>query len=345
MSGGVDSSMAASLMTERGYECIGCTMKLFEGSQGEKACCSLDSVEDAGSVARKLGMPYYVFNFKDEFKKCVIDKFVSCYEQGKTPNPCIDCNRYLKFQKLMQRAAELKCDIVVTGHYARVVYDEETGKYLLKKGLDERKDQSYVLYCLTQEQLRHIVFPLGEYTKPQVRQMAEERGFVNASRPDSQDICFVPDGDYASVIEMYSGKTFPQGEYVDLDGNPMGTHKGIIHYTIGQHKRLGVAFGEPKYVCRIDPVENKVVLGRNEDLFSTYAKAGDFNWISGEVPEGEIRCRAKVRYKQKEQWATVRALSETEVEIVFDEPQRAITAGQAAVLYDNDTVLGGGTIL
>lgn len=354
MSGGVDSSVAASLMVERGYECIGCTMKLFEASDSgeeieerinEKACCALENVEDAGSVARKLSIPYYVFNFKEEFRNCVIDKFVSCYESGKTPNPCIDCNRFLKFKKLMQRAEELKCDVVVTGHYARVSYDEAGGKYLLKKGLDEKKDQSYVLYALTQEQLAHIQFPLGEFDKPQVREMAAERGFVNANRPDSQDICFVPNGDYASVIEEYSGKNFPPGDYVDLDGNPIGKHKGIIHYTIGQHKGLGVAFGEPRYVCAINPKENTVALGRNEDLFSVYALAGDFNWISGEVPKGEIRCRVKVRYKQKEQPATVKPVGEDRAEIIFDEPQRAITAGQAAVLYDGDVVLGGGTIL
>ena len=347
MSGGVDSSVSAMLMKEAGYDCIGCTMKLFESEEetaSEKACCSLDCVEDAGSVARKLSMPYYVFNFKDEFKKCVIDKFISCYEQGKTPNPCIDCNRFLKFAKLMQRAEELGCDTVVTGHYARVEYDEATGKYLLKKGLDESKDQSYVLYALTQKQLAHIQFPLGSYHKTEVRALAEKWDFVNANRPDSQDICFVPNGDYATVIENYSGKKFPPGDYVDLEGNYMGEHKGIIHYTIGQHKGLGMGFGEPKYVCEIRVKENEIVLGKNEDLFSNIAVADDFNWISGEIPTTEVECTAKVRSKQKEQSAIATALPDGRVRIVFREPQRAVTAGQAVVLYDGDTVIGGGTI-
>ncbi len=348
MSGGVDSSVAAMLMKEEGFDCIGCTMKLFEGSEeekSEKACCSLDCVEDARNVAGKLSIPYYVFNFKDEFKNCVIDKFISCYEEGRTPNPCIDCNRFLKFKKLLVRAEELGCDVVVTGHYARVEYDEQNGKYLLKKGLDESKDQSYVLYSLTQDQLAHIRFPLGKYHKTEVRALAEKWNFVNANRPDSQDICFVPDGDYAKVIERYTGKTFPKGEYVDLEGKPMGEHKGIIHYTIGQHKGLGVAFGEPKYVCKIDVENNRVVLGRNEDLFTNVAIVEDFNWISGEEPKEPVPCSAKVRYKQKEQSGTAEALPNGRVKITFDEPQRAITAGQAAVLYDGDTVIGGGTIV
>ena len=347
MSGGVDSSVTAKLVKDAGYECVGCTMKLFEnedaGVSREKSCCSLDDVEDARLVACRLEMPYYVFNFKDAFRQKVMEKFVSSYENGKTPNPCIDCNRYLKFEGLFQRADILGCDHIATGHYARVVKDEATGKYLLKKGLDESKDQSYVLYTLTQDQLARLLLPLGDLHKTEVRRIADENGFVNADKPDSQDICFVPDGDYAAMIRRYRGEESPAGDFVDLEGNVIGTHKGIIHYTVGQHKRLGQAFGVPRYVCRIDGEKNQITLGSNEDTFSDLAVAEDVNWISGETPEGEVRCRVRLRYKQKEQWATV-APKGDETEIRFDEPQRAITPGQAAVFYDGDTVLGGGAI-
>ncbi len=363
MSGGVDSSIAAKLIKDAGYECIGCTMKLFENEDIErkpsKACCSLEDTQDAGAVARSLGMPYYVFNYKEQFRRRVMDKFVESYACGMTPNPCIDCNRFLKFGELLRRARELECGFIVTGHYARIERDEKTGKYLLKKGLDESKDQSYVLYSLTQDQLAHTLFPLGGLNKSEVRALAEKSGFVNADKPDSQDICFVPDGDYAGMIRRYSGRDFPEGDYVDLDGNVIGSHRGIIHYTIGQHKHLGQSFGEPRYVCAIDAENNRITLGGPQDVFSSYAKAVDFNWISGEVPE-EVRCKVRLRYKQKEQWAVVRpvknggngeaaeqknSLNGQAVEIFFDEPQRAITPGQAAVLYDGDTVLGGGTIV
>ena len=347
MSGGVDSSVTAKLVKDAGYECVGCTMKLFEnedaGVSREKSCCSLDDVEDARLVACRLEMPYYVFNFKDAFRQKVMEKFVSSYENGKTPNPCIDCNRYLKFEGLFQRADILGCDFIATGHYARVVKDEATGKYLLKKGLDESKDQSYVLYTLTQDQLARLLLPLGDLHKTEVRRIADENGFVNADKPDSQDICFVPDGDYAAMIRRYRGEEPPPGDFVDIEGNVIGTHKGIIHYTVGQHKRLGQAFGVPRYVCRIDGEKNQITLGSNEDTFSDLAVAEDVNWISGETPEGEVRCRVRLRYKQKEQWATV-APKGDETEIRFDEPQRAITPGQAAVFYDGDTVLGGGAI-
>ena len=347
MSGGVDSSVTAKLVKDAGYECVGCTMKLFEnedaGVSREKSCCSLDDVEDARLVACRLEMPYYVFNFKDAFRQKVMEKFVSSYENGKTPNPCIDCNRYLKFEGLFQRADILGCDHIATGHYARVVKDEATGKYLLKKGLDESKDQSYVLYTLTQDQLARLLLPLGDLHKTEVRRIADENGFVNADKPDSQDICFVPDGDYAAMIRRYRGEESPAGDFVDLEGNVIGTHKGIIHYTVGQHKRLGQAFGVPRYVCRIDGEKNQITLGSNEDTFSDLAVAEDVNWISGETPEGEVRCRVRLRYKQKEQWATVVPKGD-ETEIRFDEPQRAITPGQAAVFYDGDTVLGGGAI-
>ena len=347
MSGGVDSSLAAKLMQQRGYDCIGCTMRLYDnedaGVDRSRTCCSLDDVEDARTVAYSLGIPVYAFNFKEEFRSTVIRRFVESYQRGITPNPCIDCNRFLKFSKLYERAKVLGCDCIVTGHYARIEKRDE--EYVLKKGLDESKDQSYVLYSLTQEQLAHTVFPLGELRKTQVRQMAEESGFVNARKPDSQDICFVPDGDYARVIALHTDKAPEPGNFVDRDGNVLGRHKGIVHYTVGQRRGLGIAAEEPLYVQKICPAEGTVVLGPNADLFTTGATAGEFHWISGHAPSGPIRCKAKIRYRHPEQWATVTPEGKDRVRIVFDEPQRAITPGQAAVLYDGDTVLGGGPIL
>lgn len=346
MSGGVDSSLAAKLMKDKGFDCIGCTMKLYHnedaGIESSRTCCSLDDVEDARSVAYKLGMPFYVFNFTDAFRDTVIRKFIESYENGITPNPCIDCNRYMKFDKLYERAKTLGCDYIVTGHYARI--EEQAGKFVLKKALDETKDQSYVLYFMTQDQLVHTMFPLGSMQKTEVRAIAEESGFVNADKPDSQDICFVPNGDYASVIELQTGKESAEGNFVDKQGNNLGRHKGVIHYTIGQRKGLGVSSTEPLYVCNICPKDGNVVLGSNDDLFSREADVSDFNWISGEVPGSEFRCKAKIRYRQPEQWVTVIPTGADTVHIVFDEPQRAITPGQAAVFYDGDTVLGGGTI-
>ena len=346
MSGGVDSSLAAKLMKDKGFDCIGCTMKLYHnedvGIERSRTCCSLDDVEDSRSVAYKLGMPFYVFNFTDAFRDTVIRKFIESYENGITPNPCIDCNRYMKFDKLYERAKTLGCDYIVTGHYARI--EEENGKFVLKKALDETKDQSYVLYFMTQDQLVHTMFPIGSMQKTEVRAIAKESGFVNADKPDSQDICFVPNGDYASVIELQTGKESAEGNFVDKQGNNLGRHKGVIHYTIGQRKGLGVSSTEPLYVCNICPKDGNVVLGSNDDLFSREADVSDFNWISGEVPGSEFRCKAKIRYRQPEQWVTVIPTGADTVHIVFDEPQRAITPGQAAVFYDGDTVLGGGTI-
>ena len=348
MSGGVDSSVAAYLTLQQGFETIGVTMKLYDNEMiGEEkcgTCCSLSDVEDARSVANRLGIKYYVFNFEDDFENQVIRRFVSAYENGLTPNPCIDCNRYLEFQRLFRRGQELGQDKIVTGHYARVGFDPANGRYLLKKAVDQKKDQSYVLYALEQEQLSRAMFPLGEMTKEQARAIAEEQGFINAHKHDSQDICFVPDGDYAGFIRRYTGKDYPPGELVDREGNVLGTHKGIIRYTIGQRKGLGLALKEPMYVCEKDIIGNKVILGRNEDLFSRVVYADHFNWIACEAPPAPIRVGAKIRYSQKEAAATVTALSEDRVRIEFDEPQRAATAGQAAVLYDGDVVVGGGTI-
>lgn len=347
MSGGVDSSVAAKFMKDAGYDCIGCTMKLYDnedvGISRAHTCCTLDDVEDARRVAEELGIPHHVFNFKDGFRENVIKRFVDAYEVGKTPNPCIDCNRYMKFDKLFERAKQLECDYIVTGHYARIEFDGE--KYCLKKALDDTKDQSYVLYSLTQEQLKHVQFPLGSMKKTEARKLATESNFINAEKPDSQDICFVPDGDYGAFLERETGKNYSTGDFIDKDGNKLGEHKGIVRYTIGQRKGLGISSDKRLYVTEIDTVNNTVRLSDEEDLFKREFTVEDFNWISGVTPDREFTCKAKIRYRQKEQPATVYPLEDGMLRIVFDEPQRAITPGQAAVLYDGDCVLGGGTIV
>lgn len=345
MSGGVDSSVAAFFMKQAGFECIGATMKLYDnediGLCKEQTCCSLDDIEDARSVATRLGMPYYVFNFKDEFEEKVIDKFIKTYEIGGTPNPCIDCNRHLKFEKLINRMKELHYDYVVTGHYADI--EERDGRYYLKKGKDLSKDQSYVLYSLTQEQLAHTMFPLGKYSKDEIREIAEQNGFINANKRDSQDICFVPDGDYAGFIEEHTGKKYPSGDFVDKKGNVLGRHNGIIRYTIGQRKGLNLAVGRPVYVISKDIENNTVVVGSNEDLNTTRLEAVDFNWISPK-PNDKISCFAKTRYNMKEQECTAYTDGDRVI-VEFKNPVRAVTSGQAVVLYSGDYVLGGGTIL
>ncbi|MCI6858896.1 MAG: tRNA 2-thiouridine(34) synthase MnmA [Eubacterium sp.] len=345
MSGGVDSSVAAYLMQKAGYDCIGVTMKLYDneeiGMAREKTCCSLSDIEDARSVAVKLGIPYYVFNFKEDFKQKVIDPFIACYQKGMTPNPCIECNRHLKFEHLYQRARLLHCDVIVTGHYARITKDE--AGYHLLKGVDDSKDQSYVLYSLTQEQLAHTCFPLGDYTKTEIRQIAQEQGFYNAGKHDSQDICFIPDGDYRSFIEKSTGTKSEPGDFVNQDGEVVGRHKGYYGYTIGQRRGLGVSAPKPYYVTEICPEENKVILGSNEDLFKNDLSAGDFNWIE-DLDQNEV-IKARIRYHQTEKEATAKKGQDGTVEIHFLEPQRAITKGQAVVLYRGDHVVGGGTIL
>ena len=346
MSGGVDSSVAAFLMKEQGCECIGATMKLFHnediGVSRTKTCCSLEDVEDARLVALRLGISYYVFNFSDDFKGQVIDRFISSYERGATPNPCIDCNRYLKFERLYERARILGCDAIVTGHYARI--EQENGRWLLKKSLDESKDQSYVLYSLTQDQLAHTRLPLGAMHKSETRRIAEEQGFYNADKPDSQDICFVPDGDYARFMEDFTGKHYPAGDFLDVGGKKVGTHSGAVRYTIGQRKGLGLAMGAPVYVCAKDMQANTVTVGPESELFDTIVYANEVNWIAIPELKGPLRVTARTRYHQTEQPATVYPAGPDSFRLEFDQPQRAPTPGQAVVLYQGDVVLGGGTI-
>ncbi len=323
-------------------ECAGATMQLLDREDG---CMSSRDVQDARAAAQRLGIPHYVFPLAETFQEKVIRRFTESYEKGKTPNPCIDCNRFLKFGAMMEKMEELGMDHLVTGHYARVEFDGKSGRFLLKKAVDASKDQSYVLYSLTQAQLRHIRFPLGVYRKSEIREIAEKYGFLNAGKKDSQDICFVPDGDYAGFIERTTGKVPVPGEFTDAQGNVLGMHRGIVHYTIGQRRGLGVAAGYPLYVRSMDPEKNRVILGTGEELYTDTLTAADVNLIA--VPEmGEPRrVLAKIRYRHMEQPATAFLDGDGILHVQFDQPQRSVTPGQAVVLYDGDTVLGGGTIL
>lgn len=346
MSGGVDSSVAALLTKEAGCDCIGCMMKLRESEEtpsGARSCCTLDDAEDARAAAARIGIPFYVFNFTKEFEEKVVRHFIGCYLCGMTPNPCIECNKHLKFDLLFERALALGCDRIVTGHYARVVF--ENGEYKLKKATDDKKDQSYVLYRLTQEQLAHVLFPLGKMTKEETRRIAEEHGFVNARKPDSQDICFVPDGKYAEFIKEHTGKEIEKGNFIDGQGNVLGRHKGIVYYTVGQHKGLGLVTDVPLYVKAILPETNEIVLAENEDLFTSSARLHDLHFISPNPPAGPFEADVKIRYRHKAQRAAVTPDGNGGAEVRFSEPQRAVTPGQAAVFYDGDTVLGGGVII
>lgn len=346
MSGGVDSSVAAYLMQQAGYDCMGVTMKLYEnedaGVPRGHTCCALDDVEDARRVAYALGMPYYVFNYKDAFREQVMARFAAAYQRGATPNPCLDCNRYLKFGLLETRARALGCEVLATGHYARIEQLPD-GRYTLRKAVDASKDQSYVLAWLTQEQLVHTRFPLGGLHKTEAREIAEAHGFCNAHKHDSQDICFVPDGDYVTFLQR-QGLTLTPGDFLDEAGRVLGRHRGLPCYTIGQGKGLGVAVGRHVYVLEKDRDRNAIVLGDDAALYASSLLASHVNWISGQIPAAPVRCAAKTRYSQVETPCTAYPLPDGGLRVVFDQPQRAITAGQAVVLYDGDEVLGGGTI-
>lgn len=344
MSGGVDSSVAAVLSLAQGWNSIGATLKLFNGGS---RCCSLEDINDARAVANRLDIPHYVFNFTELFRKEVIERFIASYERGDTPNPCIDCNRSVKWQGLMHRMKEIDFDCIVTGHYARI--EASGSRYLLKKGLDPKKDQSYVLYMLTQEELAHTRLPLGGLSKQEVREMALENNLLNARKTDSQDICFVPregasSGDYGAFIEQWTAKTYPEGTIVGMDGSVLGRHRGYVRYTIGQRRGLGVAANEPLYVCAKNPATNTLVLGPEESLYSKSLSVSHINLIPCDSLPAPLKLRVMTRYQAHEALATVRQTAEDEIQVVFDEPQRAVTSGQAAVFYDGDTVVGGGTI-
>lgn len=349
MSGGVDSSVAAVLLAEQRYEVSGATFKLFEnediGIEKSKTCCSFEDVLDAKSVAQKLGLRHDVFNFTELFRHDVMIPFAKAYSCGETPNPCIQCNRCIKFEKFLERAMLLEYDFIATGHYARIEYQSETGRYLLKKAMDQTKDQSYVLYMMTQEALSRTLFPLGNLKKSEIRKIAEERGFVNAKKPDSQDICFVKDGNYAGFIEKTLGCQPGEGEFVDTEGRYLGRHQGIIKYTIGQRKGLGTTFGKPMYVVEIDAEKNRVVLGRNEDLFTDRLLADHINLISIEALTEPMEVTVKARYTASEVPAVIVPEKDGRILVKFREKQRAITPGQAAVFYQGDVVVGGGTII
>lgn len=350
MSGGVDSS-AALVMLKEHYDVIGVTLKLHDGEfecAGRKTCCSLRDIDDAREVASRFDVMHYVYNMIGLFREKVIDRFISFYENGMTPNPCIDCNRYIKFDALLERARELGCDYISTGHYARICYNAESGRWLLKKAISEDgendKDQSYVLYDLTQDQLAHTLFPLGAMKKSEVRSFAERNGLVNAQKSDSQDICFVPDGDYAGFIRRTTGKEYPAGDVIDTSGKVWGRHEGLINYTIGQRKGLGIAFGKPMYVIGKDTVKNTLIVGDEIELLCGTLTASDMNWIAFEHPDRPFACKAKTRYRMTEQPCTVYPLDDGKVRVEFDKPQRAVTAGQRVVFYDGDIVIGGGII-
>ncbi len=348
MSGGVDSSVAALLLQQAGHKISGVNLRMFHnedlGQSPGKTCCSLADAEDAGLVARRLGAPFYVFDVSQVFRSTVIRDFIEEYQNGRTPNPCAVCNRTVKVGALLDRVRVLGADYLATGHYARVEQDAATGRYLLKRGLDRSKDQSYFLYMLTQEQLAHTLFPLGSLEKTQVRQLAEAHGLVNAHKHDSQDICFVPDGDYAAFIERTVGTPSLPGNFVDQKGQVLGHHRGIIRYTHGQHKGLGLSTSEPLYVLEKDAVSNTIRLGPDSDLWSQTLTAEQFNWVSIPEPTEPIAVTVKTRYSQREAAAIARSLPGGRCQVTFEEPQRAITPGQAVVLYQEEIVVGGGTI-
>ncbi|MGI6629255.1 MAG: tRNA 2-thiouridine(34) synthase MnmA [Bacillota bacterium] len=349
MSGGVDSSVTAALLKEQGYNLIGVTMLVWPEDQPDPerpgACCSLSAVEDARRVANTLEIPYYVMNFRDLFQEKVIDYFIQEYLGGKTPNPCIACNQYVKFEALLRKAIALGADYVATGHYAQVFFDQSRGRFLLKKALDTSKDQTYVLYNFTQEQLSRILLPLGAYTKTQIRELAKKMGLISvAEKPESQEICFVADNDYRRFLREKAGKEIKPGPFLDKKGNIIGTHQGIPYYTIGQRKGLGLALGKPAYVIDIIPEKNGVVIGEQKDLLNNKLVSAQNNFILIEDLDKPMEVTAKIRYKSEEAPAIITPLGDKRVKVEFREPEKAITPGQAIVYYQGDFVVGGGVI-
>jgi len=349
MSGGVDSSVAAHLLKKQGYDVIGVTMQIWQDEDScsleeNGGCCGLSAVEDARRVASQLDIPYYVMNFKNEFRENVMDYFVQDYLVGKTPNPCIACNRYVKWESLLKRSLDIGADFIATGHYARVV-QLPNGRYALKKSATAAKDQTYALYNLTQHQLSHTLMPVGEYTKDQIREIADEIGLLVANKPDSQEICFIPDNNYAGFIEETTGIAPKPGNFVDMDGNVIGKHKGIIHYTIGQRKGLNLSLGKPAFVVEIRPETNEVVIGDNQDVFYDTLYADNLNFMSIPDLDGKLEVVGKIRYSHQGSECVIEKVDNDILKCTFKEPVRAITPGQAVVFYDGDIVVGGGTII
>ncbi|NMM62832.1 tRNA 2-thiouridine(34) synthase MnmA [Clostridium sp. P21] len=346
MSGGVDSSVAAYLLKQQGYDVIGVTMQVWQEDEEYEAveggCCSLSAVEDARRVAYKLDIPFYVMNFKDIFKKNVIDYFIDEYMNGRTPNPCVACNKFIKFDALLKKAMELGADYVATGHYA--VVEKHDNRYVLRRSEDDKKDQTYALYNLTQFQLEHTLMPCGVYKKEKIREIAKEIGLLVHNKKDSEEICFIPDNDHGRYIKKQVPNKVKPGNFVDKAGNVLGRHKGIVYYTIGQRKGLGIAFGVPMYVTDINPLRNEVVLGSEKDIFKTDLIAKDMNFIPFDNLQGTMEIQAKVRYSAKPSRAWITALDNGRVKVEFENKQRAITKGQSVVFYNDDLLVGGGVI-
>ncbi|HZW83874.1 MAG TPA: tRNA 2-thiouridine(34) synthase MnmA [Candidatus Deferrimicrobium sp.] len=347
MSGGVDSSVAAALLKEQGYEVIGVTMQIWqaEGAEVEGGCCSLSAVEDARRVCHSLNVPHYVMNFRSLFEEKVIDYFVKEYIGGKTPNPCIACNKYVKFEGLLDKARGLGAEYIATGHYAHIFYDKDKGRQLLAKAKDSSKDQTYALYSFTQEQLAHTLLPLAEYEKTEIREIAAKLGMRVANKPDSQEICFVTEDTYKEFIEERSGSEIKPGPFLDTEGKVLGTHKGLAFYTIGQRKGLGMTFGKPMYVVELDPERNAVILGQNEKVFSSGLTACDLNYIAIESLTEPLEVEVKIRYSAPLAKAVIYPEPGGKVRVEFENLQRAVTPGQAVVFYQGDLVVGGGTII
>ncbi len=338
MSGGIDSSVAAYLLQQDGYEVVGATLKMFKDSN----CSTAQINTDAKKVSDFLNIEYHTFDVQKDFNKYVIEYFISEYESGRTPNPCVICNRYVKFEGLLEKANQLGIDYISTGHYASV--EGRDGRYLLKKGVDSKKDQSYFLYNLNQEQLSRVIFPLGKYSKEEVKEIAKKVNLPTKSKAESQEICFIKDNDYKKYISQESNTVLPEGEFVDTQGNILGYHRGILNYTIGQRRDLGISTGEPMYVLSIDADSNQIVLGSNNELFSKELTVKNLNWIIFDTLKESMEVKSKIRYGATEADSVIHPIEEGKVEVIFSQPQRAITRGQAIVFYKNNLVVGGGII-
>jgi len=350
MSGGVDSSVAAALLLDQGYDVVGITMNLFSllrefcADESLKSCCGRGAIEDANRVAAKLGINHYLLDLKQPFEELVVADFLEEYRQGRTPNPCIRCNQYIKFDVLMKRASKLDADFLATGHHARIEEDKSTERFLLRKGKDSEKDQSYFLYTMTQDQLSKTLFPIGNLTKTEVRAKAEALGLPVAQRAESQEICFIPDNNYVRFLKERIPGAFQPGPIVNEDGQVLGEHNGIIHFTVGQRRGMGISAPHPLYVLDINPRKNRVVIGPNESLYKSHLQASNLNWISKTEVIGPLSVNARIRYKHREAKANLKVLESGQVRVEFEKPQRAITPGQAVVFYDSELVIGGGTI-